>query len=79
METLPRANARGILLSLCSLQSLLCLVLAKKFGAPQGNKEKTHRDLQLGTECALQAVPVPAQVRQSQICIFSFRVWLVQT
>lgn len=34
MGTLPRANARGILPSLCSLYSLLCLVLAKKFGAP---------------------------------------------
>jgi hypothetical protein len=65
MGSLPRAKARGIPPSQSSSYSLLGSVLAKKLGAPQGNKEKTHEDLRLGTERALQAVLVPAQARQS--------------
>lgn len=63
MGSLPRAKARGIPPSQSSSYSLLGS--AKKLGAPQGNKEKTHEDLRLGTERTLQAVLVPAQARQS--------------
>lgn len=47
MGSLPRAHARGILSSPCSSYSLLCLVLAKKLGAPWGNKEKTLKTFSL--------------------------------